>query len=457
MNAPTSRMDVRTGGFAGGQARNQGVAPRPTPHWPLPGGGLVGANSPAFRLPVQHFLAGLAFLLAGAFGLVVVAPDLSAGSFSHPRVVAVAHLFTLGWITTSIQGALYQFLPVALGQPIRWRRLADVSFALYTPGLALFIASLAVGSHTPMLVGVGLFASGLLVFLANLAATLKRCRERNLTWWALVGASVFLLATTVLGASLAGNLRWGYLGSERFLAIGVHLHVAVAGWVMLVVIGVAHRLLPMFLLSHGASERPGRLALGLTAGGTASLLAFHHWLVPVVKWSIAAMLAAGLVAFVVQARLFFRHRKRPVIDPGLRLAALAMGGFALALGVAPLVVAWGVSAPRLATGYVILLIVAGLSLFVAGHFYKILPFLIWFHRFGPLVGRAEVPRVLDLYSARVAGVVAGLLASGAFGLAGATLIGSPGLTRLAAIAFAAGAAGFATQMFVLVTKRPHER
>ena len=32
-----------------------------------------------------------------------------------PRVVAVTHLFTLAWITTSIMGALYQFLPVALG------------------------------------------------------------------------------------------------------------------------------------------------------------------------------------------------------------------------------------------------------------------------------------------------------------------------------------------------------
>lgn len=30
----------------------------------------------------------------------------------------MAHLFTLGWLTTSLMGALYQFLPVALGQSI---------------------------------------------------------------------------------------------------------------------------------------------------------------------------------------------------------------------------------------------------------------------------------------------------------------------------------------------------
>lgn len=62
------------------------------------------------------------FLVLGGLGLVVVAPDLAGGPFLSPRVVAVTHLFTLGWITTSIMGALYQPLPVALGESVRWPR-----------------------------------------------------------------------------------------------------------------------------------------------------------------------------------------------------------------------------------------------------------------------------------------------------------------------------------------------
>lgn len=196
-------------------------------------------------------------------GPLRVAPDLAAGAFPLPRVVAVAHLFTLGWITTTIQGALYQFLPVALGTPIRSVRLAHTSFALYVPGLALFIGGLLSGTPPVLLTGAVLFGSGLLIFVGNLAATLRRAPERNLAWWALAGAAVSLVSTVALGISLAGNLRWNYLGTNRFLALGVHLHVAVAGWVTLVIVGVAHRLLPMFLLSHGASERPGRAAAGL--------------------------------------------------------------------------------------------------------------------------------------------------------------------------------------------------
>src|SRR5688572_26779770 len=93
------------------------VSSRPTTP-PLPGG-LGSANAPPFRLPGEHFAAALTFWGVGALGLIRVAPDLAQGLFPLPRVIAVTHLFTLGWITTSILGALYQFLPVALRVPIR--------------------------------------------------------------------------------------------------------------------------------------------------------------------------------------------------------------------------------------------------------------------------------------------------------------------------------------------------
>ncbi|MHB1168585.1 MAG: hypothetical protein ACYC28_04815, partial [Longimicrobiales bacterium] len=74
--------------------------------------GAASTNAPPFRLPGEHFTAALLFLVAGAFGLIAIAPALAMGAYVSPRVAGVTHLFTLGWITTSIMGALYQFLPV---------------------------------------------------------------------------------------------------------------------------------------------------------------------------------------------------------------------------------------------------------------------------------------------------------------------------------------------------------
>jgi hypothetical protein len=415
---------------------------------------LAGAHAPPFALPAEHFAVALCFWVLGAAGLVWAAPEIARGAFPLPGVIAVAHLFTLGWITTTILGALYQFLPVALGVPIRSERAAHLTLALYAPGLILFVAGMLLARPAVFLPGAALFGTALLVFCGNLAATLKSSRDRGLTWWALVGAVVFLVATVALGFSLTGNLRWGYLGGERFLAMGVHIHVAVFGWVMLVVVGVAHRLLPMFLLSHGAPEWPGKLAAALLTAGSAAMLALHHALTPTAIWSIAALIGGGLTAFVAQAFLFYRHRVKPSLDPGLRLVRTAVLFLGLAVVLAPFHLHLGLAAPRVATAYVLALVLGGLSLFVAGHYYKILPFLVWYHRFGPLVGKQSVPKVAELYRAGPADAAAVLLGAGAAGLVLATLFDSAWAARAAALGFAAGAAIVALQMWLISRRRP---
>src|SRR5690606_27655441 len=135
--------------------------------------------------------------------------------------------------------------------------------------------------------------------------------------------------------ALAGNLRWHYLGAGRPAAVATHLHVALAGWVLLVMVGVAHRLLPMFLLSHGAGERYAKAAVGLLAAGAGVLAVGHHGPPIVGRWLPALLIAAGVACFLIQARRFYRFRHRPVLDPGMRLAAgaLALLGAALLLAV----------------------------------------------------------------------------------------------------------------------------
>lgn len=446
---PAATNATTSGGRVGaGRSAPEGPAVKnvPTP------GGLAGAQSPPFVLPGEHFAAGLAFLVAGGVGLVWISPELAAGLFPLPRVIAVVHLFTLGWITTSILGALYQFLPVALGEPIRSERVAHIGFVLYAPGLAVFVVGLAAGVTVAYLVGAAAFCVGLLLFVWNLAATLRRARRRDLTWWSLAGALAFLVAAISFGISLAGNLRWGYLGGDRFGAVAVHLHVALFGWVFLVVVGVAQRLLPMFLLSHGASVRPARWAAALLAVGAGVLTLFHHWPGRVLPVG-GALVWAGAAAFLVQSVLYFRHRRKSSLDAGLRLAGGALGLLGLGLGIAPFAAVAGLGSPRLASAYVAAL-VGGFTLFVAGHDYKIVPFLVWYHRFGPLVGRRPVPVVAQLFSGRAANLAASGLGAGAAGAVVAVLLATPWLVRAAAVAFAAGAVSMSLQMLVLSRRRP---
>lgn len=420
---------------------------------PPMGAGLGATNAPPFILPGEHFAAGLGFLVVGALGLVWISPSLAQGLFPLPRVVAVTHLFTLGWITTSILGALYQFLPVALLEPVRSERMAHLGFWLYVPGLLAFVCGFVGGHHAAVIAGAVTFATGLVLFVGNLGATLARVKQRDLTWWALAGSGFFLLLTLVLGLILAMNLRVNVLGEHRFATLGVHLHIALAGWVFLVIVGVGRHLLPMFLLSHGARHGAAKLSVALVAGGS-SLLALLHPFFPIgAFWVAGAFIAVGVGAFLYQAWLFYRHRVRSELDAGMRLAGIALGLFALALVLAPGALGQGLAAPRLLTGYVGAVVLAS-TLSVAAHYYKILPFLVWYHRFGPLVGKRPVPRVAELYGRRTANTAAGLLAVGAVGLVLSVIGGAGALARAAAVVFAAGAIAEVAQMYSISRRRP---
>jgi hypothetical protein len=414
--------------------------------------GVAASKAPPAMLPGEHFAAALLFLVLGALGCVVLAPDLAGGQFLSPRVGALTHLFTLGWITTSIMGALYQFLPVALDQPIRSVRVAHVTFVLYVPGLLAFVAGLSLVKPLIMLIGAAVMGTGLLLFIGNLSLTLKAARRRDVTWWALALATFYLGITLLLGLALTGNLRWGYLGGGRITSIGVHLHVALAGWVLLVMIGVGHRLLPMFLLSHGATDRFARAAVALVAAG-AGMLAFLHHAPPLFsRWLPTLLIAAGCAAFLVQARAYYMTRHRPALDPGMRLAAGALALLALSMILAWPVVVTGAAA-HISLAYVMAVLLS-ISLFVAAHYYKIVPFLVWYHRFGPLAGRQPVPRVNELYSAQLATAAGALLVTGALALVGSVALGNVLTARAAAALFASGAVLEVHQMYRLWRVRP---
>lgn len=386
-------------------------------------------------LPGQHFVAALVFYALGALGLVLAAPELAAGLFFRPSVIALVHLFTLGWITLSIFGALCQFLPVAIGCSIRFPKLVHVSFVAQTLGVAIFVVALVVSSRSLLLFGAFCLSLAFATFAVNLAATLVPVRDRNLTYWALAGAALFLFATPAYGVVLAFDLHDGGL-ADRYGTIGQHAHIAFLGFVLMVVVGVAHRLLPMFLLSHGANERPAWVAVALLFASAALLT---------VPWGGAPRLvvagalgSAGVVALLVQVALFFKHRQRKAIDPGMRLAASGVVGLGLTLLLAPFALTRGMNNLHLLTTYFVVLLGA-VSLFVAGHYYKIIPFLVWNHRYGPLLGKRKVPKVSELFSERVALLNVGLLVSGLAGLSLATLFGWGGVARVAAIVFAGGA------------------
>jgi hypothetical protein len=280
--------------------------------------------------------------------------------------------------------------------------------------------------------------------------SLRRVVDRDVIWGAIVIALSFLTVTFAMGALLAQNLHAGFLGNWRVTVLATHLHIALLGWVLVMIVGISHRLLPMFLLAHGADTRWTSRALALLACGVVVLalgiMAGHSVKPNIVAWMGLLLIESGIFCFLRQAWLFFKVRKRPRLDAGLRHAATALVFLAASAALAPVVLATGSEYRRLDTAYVMLGLLGGLTLYAIGQFYKIVPFLTWMARFREDMGKKRVPTVAQLYSPLVAHIDLALFAIAIFGMAIGVITGITPMVRLAAILFVAGAGLFVSQI-----------
>ena len=398
------------------------------------------------QLAGQHFVAATVYLIAGSIGLVWIAPTLAAGLYLSPHVAGVTHLFTLGWLTTTIFGALCQLLPGALGASIRWPRVGHASFWSFAPGAGLFACGVASGSTVLHHGGLALIATGITLALVNIVSSLNRAPNRDITWSAIALAAAFLVSTFGLGAVLLHNLHTGFLAAARLRVLATHLHVALVGWALIIMAGVSHKLLPMFLVAHDVDKRwTKRAVISLAAGIPVLALGINagHG---AVSWLGVALLELGVGCFVWQAFTFFRGRLRRHVDVGMRFAGAALVFLVVASLLGPAVLARGATSPRLATAYVLLGLLGGIVLFVIGFFYKIVPMLAWTARFSGRTDRTSVPSVTELYSARVALLQLGAMTVGLSVLAVAILAGSPRGASAGSALLLAGVLLFASQI-----------
>jgi hypothetical protein len=409
-------------------------------------GGLVSPAAGNIRLAAEHFAAATMYLLAGSVGLVWIAPDLAAGNYLSPHVAGVTHLFTLGWLTTTIFGALYQLLPVALGAPIRWPRVAHLSFWTFAPGAGLFACGVADSSTMINHAGVALVGTGVILAVTNIAATLPRARSRDVTWAAIAVAITFLSSTLVLGVVLLHNIHTGFIAEARVRVLATHLHVAIVGWALIMIVGVSHRLLPMFLLAHGADGRWTRRALALLASGVLLLSFGINTRFAVAAWAGAACLEAGVACFLRQAYGFYRARVRKRIDIGMRFAGAALACLVIAAALGPILLWRGPGAPRLATTYVLVGLLGGIILYVIGFFYKIVPLLAWTARFSGKTSMPGTPTVADLFSARAALVQLAVMVAAIASLAIGTMTGITTAAYAGASLFLIGILVFVSQI-----------
>lgn len=398
-------------------------------------------RAPRPDLPMRYLLAGVTGFLVFAGAVPWLAPDLLRGN-DDPHVFALTHLAVLGWITMVMMGALYQLFPVALSGEIRDPALGRWNFWVYGIGVAGFVPSFFLNWTLGVAIFGALTVAGIVHFVANLLRSYPSIRIWHPMASYLLAALGWLVLTIVFGFAYALNwqFRW-FAVSDAMLA--AHVHLGLAGWLSLTLMGVSYKLVAMFALAYGHSERVARWNLGAwnlgLAGLTLSLLFQPHTMLVLL---FAIWLAASAVVFVADMVLLLRKRRRRRLSLEQWHSFVAFGSLLVAAGMGvllasghPLTRTWVV-----AYGYVAIVGWFGFS--IIGKLYKIIPFLAWLHRFAPAAGARPVALIQDLVDARLGWLSFILLLTGYVGVVGGLLVSALPLLRWSAVAFAAGAVVF---------------
>ncbi|MDQ2705993.1 MAG: hypothetical protein M3Y43_12580 [Pseudomonadota bacterium] len=369
------------------------------------------------RWTMAYFAAALVALLAAEV-MMSAGYGFPAAAIKAPETLILVHLVAIGWLSLLMCGALLQFLPVLVAQPLYSNALALPALLALVAGLgALILGFLQLDGRVDPRIPVFAIAAVLLIagfalILWNLVRTLAAAATTPLPARFVVVGLVSIIFAVALGAIFALVLG-GTVDYEPFVALtaaGLPLHViaGLGGWLSFTAMGVSYRLLAMFMLAPELERATtkGALVLGATALGVAVAGGILMILLqgdPSI--ALLAALGIGVLALLLYGSdilHLYRARKRRQIELNSRMAAMALASLAATVVLSVILLALGRLTDHV--GAVVFLAAFGwLSGLGLAKLYKIVAFLTWLECYGPVLGKAPTPRVQDLVTETRAG------------------------------------------------------
>jgi len=396
--------------------------------------------APPLKLIAPFFRWGVIFYLLSMLALLFFNATFS---YEQMNIAGWLHLFLLGFVMMIIFGAMAQLIPVVLEVG---HAVVDVYYVIL-PLLGVGATVMVLGFWMmPALLPFG----GLLVLVAMITfaleniATLKKTALRTLTVKTVAWSNGYLLLGILTGFALALGLA-GDLGINISLMLKAHVYAVLAGYVVLTIMGLSLTLIPMFSLAHGFEQKAVERAFLLVIVGVA--LVFVGALLGV-EWLMHVgyiVSFSGLLFYLWQIYIIYKLTVRKEMDVWAKSMIFAFITLILSMGLGLLYFLTAIVSVLHASVWFLLL--GFVSSFITGHLYKIVPFLVWFERFAPLVGKEKVPMLHEMYSKEGASMMFWFTVVG-------VLLGGIGLLFESDMFFKAGGSFlFFGALFLVITMR----
>jgi len=352
--------------------------------------------APPFKLIAPYFIIGMVFFaLSVALALGLNISDMGS---THTNALAWVHLFLLGFVMMVIFGAMAQLVPVVLEVG---HFAVDLYYVIY-PLLMIGTILMAFGFLlSPALLPYGgiIVLISLLIFILETFLTIKKVEKLNLVMTTVLVANTFLFFGLVFGILMALGYA-GVISVDIMALLRGHIYLVLAGYVGITIMGMSLILLPMFWLSHSFSWKPVEYALWSMSIGVFWVVLSSILDSVVLEYVGYIMALIALVLYFYQIYLIYSTRVR--MDNDIYLHSLIFSYSNLALGLIMGIIYLFSPNEQLLLAIGWTLFMGYIAFIINGHLYKIVPFLVWYQRFSPLIGKQKVPMLADMIPVRSA-------------------------------------------------------
>lgn len=369
-------------------------------------GNIISLKTTSYRVVLPFYgYAALSFLAAA----LLIMGDSTAfnGHYFHPHILAITHILALGWGTMIILGASHQLVPILIEGSLYSEKLALASFILAGVGIPL----LSYGFYNfemgwPAKWGGRLVLLGILCYLINLFKSISGGKQDNVHALFVFTAGLWLFITAFFGLVLVYNFTYTLLLKDTLYYLPLHAHIGIMGWFLLLIMGVASRLIPMFLISKYHNTRILWVIYLLI--NTALLVFLFLYLDAGLKNLLllpALMVLTAVFLFMYYCFRAFKTRLRKQVDPQLRISlfsiALLVFPLLLLLIIISLLLQSAGEQSNLVLAYGFLVFFGWITAIVLGMTFKTLPFIVWNKVYHHLAGIGRTPNPKDLFNEKI--------------------------------------------------------
>ncbi|WP_085297033.1 hypothetical protein [Cognaticolwellia mytili] len=284
---------------------------------------------PPISVPFRYFISAAIFLIFTAVIILFSGEEVWLNRW-QPTLLAITHLFTLGFISMVMMGAIYQFLPVIGGVGVaNVRMVATVSHSLHVIGTLALSWSFTVPStiiHVIALLSLGV---GFTLYIYAVTNVLIKKLSQGHTIIGMRLAMLSLVAVVILGILFLGQktlipyIDLGFINDKNFTDI--HALLGGFGWAGVLVLAVSLQIVPMF---HVTPSFPKLLAKYMSwALLLLLLLLFVFTPISAGGQVVIAVILAMYSIFNLSFLKLFKQRKRKVADTSIQFWQLAGGSF----------------------------------------------------------------------------------------------------------------------------------